>query len=408
MDGRRLSKWVALLLLGVAAACAKPAEEEEVAGGEARVTARPFDRNAILDDKSLRDSDAMTAADVQKVLDKTPWNTKSVLATYTEGGKTAAQIMTEAATKYGINPLEMLVRVQMEQSLVYKKTAPAATIAIAFGCGCPDSPVCSDRYRGFAAQADCAAGTLSRSMDKSITSQGTAGGWKRSSTKKSEDGLDVTPSNAATAALYTYTPWVGEYGGGKKGVGGVGLHFQVWNQLAEHVSYGAWATQTQQQGNGENDPPTDPPTEPPSDPNEDPPTEDAGAPAVDSGHADSGATHTDAGVDAGPAKDGPPGGATKSGTKGAPEDGSDDKAILGEGSSPPQSNAPPVTSKNKTPTKPSELPTASEEELASKKKSTDSGCATIPSSRDASGALVVLAAAVAVLGGRRRRERDQA
>ena len=93
------SKLGVLLLIGAAAACANPTADEEVRGSSSKVTARPFDRNAVLDDKSLGDSTTLDAAAIQKLLDKTPWNKKSVLATYSENGKSAAEIMVEAATK---------------------------------------------------------------------------------------------------------------------------------------------------------------------------------------------------------------------------------------------------------------------------------------------------------------------
>ena len=232
------------LLLGLLStvACSAPVVDEPSKGTASSVTERPFDRNAVLDDKSMRDAATLTVADVQKFLDKTPWGTRSALAKYTEGGKSAAAIMVDAAKAHGINPLEMLVRVQMEQGLVYKTTAPATSISLAFGCGCPHSAVCNDSYRGFANQAECAAGTMRRTMDKALTASGTVSGWSRGKSKDTEDGLTIVPKNAVTAALYTYTPWVGEVGGGKKGVGGVSLHAQVWDRFAESVSYGAWAT----------------------------------------------------------------------------------------------------------------------------------------------------------------------
>lgn len=406
MDGRT-SRLLSLLLLGVAAACSNPTEET-VSGSRSKVTSRPFDKNAVLDDTSLRDADAMTAADVQKLLDKTPWGTKSVLATYEEGGVSAAQIMVAAAKKHGINPLELVVRVQMEQGLVSKKTAPESTIAIAFGCGCPHSSVCSDKYRGFANQAECAAGTLSRSMDRAVTSQGTVSGWKRNATKKSEDGLEITPKNAATAALYTYTPWVGEAGGGKQGVGGASLHHQVWVRFAEAVSYGEWAVQNEEpSGGGSGEEPS--PGEEPNPNGEEPSGEaDAGTgtgtgTGADSGTgtgtgADSGTgSRADAGADGGAGEDGLP-----SGTQGPPEDGSEDDDVIGTGSTPPSSNAPPPSTKGKTPSKPEELPEASEEELAAKKKDS-AGCSTTGNPGNTSNALVVVAAAVAMLGARRKR-----
>ncbi|MDB4935270.1 MAG: hypothetical protein JWP87_2242 [Labilithrix sp.] len=390
------------LLVGILAACAAPASEPASKGTASAVSDRPFDRNAVIDDKSMRDAEAMTVADVQKFLDKTPWGTKSALAKYTENGKTAAEIMVEAAQTHGINPLEMLVRVQMEQGLVSKTTAAATTISLAFGCGCPHSPVCSDKYRGFANQADCAAGTMRRSMDKALTSSGTVSGWSRGKTKASEDGLTILPKNAATAALYTYTPWVGEAGGGKEGVGGVSLHAQVWDRFAESVSYGAWAppanagsTQQAEADAGAADP----------EPTEDPPVDNGG-----NGGGEDPAPEADAAppprADAGPTGDGTgadsDAGTDKTGSKGAPEDGSEDGNILGEGSAPPASNAPPPSTKSKTPSRPEELPEASEEELAAKKKA-DAGCSTTGHGGSSNGLLIAGALALSVLASRRRR-----
>ena len=388
-------------VLGILAACAAPVSEPSK-GTSSAVSERPFDRNAVLDDKSMRDPQAMTVADVQKFLNKTPWGTKSALAAYTEGGKSAARIMVDTAQAHGINPLEMLVRVQMEQGLVSKTTAPATTIALAFGCGCPHSPVCSDSYRGFANQAECAAGTLRRSMDKAVTTTGTVSGWARNKSKATEDGLTILPKNAATAALYTYTPWVGEAGGGKTGVGGVSLHAQVWDRFAESVSYGAWATQSNGSADGsdsgaaEPDASADPPVDPNQDPQDPPAGPDASAPdPAPPQHADGGAV----GEGSKPPSD--------TGSKGAPDDGSDDSKILGEGSAPPASNAPPPSTKSKSPPKPEELSTASEEELAAKSKASAGGCSQSGGNSSGSPAGLLLAGAlgVALMISRRRHAR---
>ena len=133
----RLTSVSSLLLVSVVYACSSGPPKDDVEGSESRVTSRPFDKNDVVDDTSLKDVSAMSESDVQKFLEKTPWGTRSVLADYQQGGKKASTIMYERATSHGINPLAMLVRVQMEQGLVSKKTATAATIEIAFGCGCP-------------------------------------------------------------------------------------------------------------------------------------------------------------------------------------------------------------------------------------------------------------------------------
>jgi hypothetical protein len=412
MDGRKLLGLLGLsgatLVLGLLAACAAP-PVEATQGTSSKVTARAFDRNAVIDDISMRDSTAMTADDLQTFLEKTPWGTASVLATYTESGKTAAAIMVDAAKTYSINPIEMVVRVQMEQGLVSKTTATTATIAKAFGCGCADGAVCTAAYAGFSAQADCAAGTMSRSMTKALTAAGTVSGWTRGKSKDSLDGLTIIPKNAATAALYTYTPWVGEAGGGRAGVGGVSLHAQVWNRFATALSYGAWApaTGTADTTQGATDPDagtadsasadpatTDPTTDPGTDPGTDP-TADPDAGAVDPGATGDGTTpYDDAGADAGP---------KKPSTKGPPADGSDDGAILGEGSSPPASNAPPPIGNNSIPTHPEELPQASDAELAGKSKAS-AGCSTTGREGGSSnGLLIAGAAALAIVSARRKR-----
>ncbi len=371
-------------------ACAAPVVDEPSRGTASSVTERPFDRNAVLDDKSMRDGETLTVADVQKFLDKTPWGTRSALAKYTEGGRSAAAIMVDAAKAHGINPLEMLVRVQMEQGLVYKTTAPATSISLAFGCGCPHSSVCNDSYRGFANQAECAAGTMRRTMDRALTAPGTVSGWSRGKSKDTEDGLTIVPKNAVTAALYTYTPWVGEAGGGKKGVGGVSLHAQVWDRFAESVSYGAWAfssaSSAESASNGADAGTADSAT---ADPVEDPaPVDPDPAPEADAG--------TD-NADAGPTGDSP-----TTNTKGPAEDGSDDGAIIGEGSTPPSSNAPPA--RRTTPSRPEELPSASDGDLASKSKSASGGCSTTGhEGRAPDGLLIAGAAALAIVTSRRRR-----
>ena len=367
------------LVLGIVAACAAPVTSDGSKGSSSAVTQRAFDRNTVLDDKSMRDPTAMTVGEVQKFLDKTPWGTKSALALYKENGKSAAQIMVDTATVHGINPIEMLVRVQMEQGLISKTTAATTTIALAFGCGCPSSPVCSDAYRGFANQAECAAGTLRRSMDRALTSQGTVSGWARSKSKDTEDGITILPTNAVTAALYTYTPYVGEAGGGQTGVGGVSLHAQVWDRFAEFASYGAWAVNTTTDDDGGTDA-----TAP--DPTPDPTPEPTPEPTPDAGHADSG-SHGDAG------------GTT--GSKGAPDNGSDDGKILG-GNAPPASNAPPPRAAKVTPSKPAELPTATEAELAGK-PSGGGGCSTTAHQSGDHGLLLAGAVALSLIVSRRRR-----
>lgn len=394
--------WLLVLGAGIVTAaasiaCSSP-PPDDAEGASAAATSAPFDKNAVLDDVSMKDSEAMTEAQIQAFLDRNPWGKKSVLASYEQNGKSAAKIIHAAAANHGINPLVLLTRLQMEQGLVNKTTASQATIDIAFGCGCPHSPACSDRYMGFENQAECAAGTLSRSLALANTSTGTVSGWAKSRTKQTQDGMSVTPKNAATAALYTYTPWVGEAGGGRAGVGGASLHHAVWDRFATAVSYGAWATQTPQPEpstprNGSNDASTNQVEEP---------QPDAGAsePEPPEGEEPAPTPATDAGSDA-------DAGASADLGDSVPGDGSDDSALLEEGNAPPSSNAPPPkpTSGRRAP---EELPEASEEELAAKpKKASEGGCNVSSSGTAASdGLLFGLGLAVALVRSRKRAKAD--
>ena len=54
---------------------------------------------------------------------------------------------------------------------------------------------------------------------KSLSSGGgsTVSGWKTNVAKKTLDPCTVTPDGIASAASYTYTPWVGAYSSGTCG-----------------------------------------------------------------------------------------------------------------------------------------------------------------------------------------------
>lgn len=401
MFGRTRSL-LGLALVATVAACSTPTLDP-VGNSSSSVSGRTFDKDNVIDDASLRDVDAMSADDVQKFLEETPWNKASVLATYEENGKSAATIIHEASVKYGINPLELLVRAQMEQGLINKATATDAVIKKAFGCGCPDGSTCATRYSGLTAQAECAAGTLRRSMDRAVTAQGTVSGWARSRAKESQDGLTITPANAATAALYTYTPWVGEAGGGRAGVGGVSLHFRVWNQFSNALGF---AATTASDDTGADDTGADTDTDAGTGTGT---GTDAGTgTGTGTGTPDAGSTPVDPDptpTDPDPADPTDPAPGEEEAGSAPPEDGSEDAIILGEGNIPPASNAPPATAKNRTSTGPEDLPEATEEELAIRRRAAE-GCSTSGGSSDASSGFAMFGlVAAAVLATRRRRDR---
>ena len=183
-----------------------PFEEPETP--ETALAVQNFDRHNVLDTASMTDAGAMTEAEVQAFLDHNPYGWQSVLANTVSNGRTAAQAFVDAAQANGINPLVLLTRVQMEQSLIGKSSAPKSTLDKAMGCGCPDNQPCQSQYKGFDKQIDCAASKLRSYLDDMQNGGTTIAGWGVGISKKTLDNFTVTPVTEATAALYTYTPWV--------------------------------------------------------------------------------------------------------------------------------------------------------------------------------------------------------
>jgi hypothetical protein len=236
-------------LVGALVGCSQKSEAVTSAHSATTEAQPDFDPNDVLDDSSMTDT-TMTAKDVQAFLDRTPYGKRSVLATYKPTKtKTAAQIIAQAALRYEINPMLLLVRAQLESELISKTTATDTVLARAFGCGCATSTatgsasgstqaVCSPtaQARGFENQATCAALQLRTSLDRLTgktkgahpTTDGTTKGWATNERHTTRDGIEVIPDNDATAVLYAYKPWVGKLGNGDPAVGGMSAHARLW------------------------------------------------------------------------------------------------------------------------------------------------------------------------------------
>jgi hypothetical protein len=138
----------------------------------------------------------------------------SALATYVDPGshKSAAEIIVTESQKSGLSPVYMLARIQSEEGLVEDSAGWSSgeldvRLDSATGCGCPST--CSTDYRGFRAQIECAAENTSKYMADAENGGETVSGYKVHAHHTTADHCSVTPANAATAALYTYTPYEG-------------------------------------------------------------------------------------------------------------------------------------------------------------------------------------------------------
>lgn len=412
MDLRKplLLALVALATGAADLACSSPAQEGDD-GASALSETEKFDKNNVLSNAALMDGTHITHAELQRFLEKTPWNKRSALADYeTDSGKRASVVMQEAAETYGINPLELLVRVQMEQRLVSRtadeviKDGDEDKVDIAFGCGCPHAPVCKTepaKYTGFENQAKCAAKLIADDYNTLTAGKALRNNWRVNRMITTEDGVDVTPVNNATAILYSYTPYAGgKAGGSDPKVGGIYLHWEIWQSFAGSLGYKAPGTAISTDGGT---------------------TESEAGTTRDSGTTtrDSGTTPRDAGPAPGPC-DGPDpdpdlcddGGAPPArdaGTTSADGGPSTESGNTGEDDPgtahepDPQPSPPPAKSKpKKTSSGPTELGDGGDDDGSTSKK--DSGCSASPASPAGSPAAALgLALAAAMVLARRRR-----
>ena len=234
-----------LLVPALLAAGCGPLEEEpapvvdELTGQVLQEATTKYDMHRLLEDSDVTGGQAITPAQVQQFLQQQG----SYLAGYTDPayGKTAATLIVERSRASNISPLYMLARIQGESSLIQSGTS--TNLSKATGCGCPDSSGCDAQYVGFGKQVECAAKKMRGYLTSLETTGSTISGWRVGVTKATLDPCSVKPANKVTAALYTYTPWVGAYAiqCGRTTVGGSSLMASIYNRYA--TAY-PWTTST--------------------------------------------------------------------------------------------------------------------------------------------------------------------
>ena len=196
---------LAFISVGMMVGCASAATEDAPADDESALTER-YDVAALFEDDQVRGGDKLDVARIQSFL-----QTKgSYLASYSEGGRTAATIIAESCHHWDISPIYMLARIQIESSLITSGTS--RSMKAATGCACPDGASCDRHNAGFAQQVECAANLHATYFDEMNRDGETRAGWGVGKKNRTLDPCSITPTTKATAAIYTYTPWVGPYG----------------------------------------------------------------------------------------------------------------------------------------------------------------------------------------------------
>ena len=240
-------RYTLLLLPALLAVGCGPTEDEvvvdELTGQVLEPATTEYDMHRLLEDTDITGGQWITVAQVQAFLEQKG----SYLATYKDPAwnyKTAATLIVEQSKLQTISPLYMLARIQTESSLITSGTS--TNLAKATGCGCPDSGGCSTSYSGFGKQIECSAKKMRGYLIDLDAGRATVSGWKPGVLKSTSDPCSVKPVNKATAALYTYTPWVGAYAiqCGRTDIGGSSLVAVKYHQFKADYAWGTGSTVT--------------------------------------------------------------------------------------------------------------------------------------------------------------------
>jgi hypothetical protein len=192
---------IALLIVVCACAGDAPTGDLDVVA----FTPGGVDRHRLIEDADLVGDQTVTVAQIQQLLD----DHGSALATYAEGGRTAAQWIVQESKAKQISPVYMVARIETESSLI--RSGTLAKLRQATGCACPDGVPCDPAFAAFGLQIRCAAELMRGYLTDLAAKNATITGWGVGVGKTTFDPCWVVPQNRATAALYTYTPWVGHW-----------------------------------------------------------------------------------------------------------------------------------------------------------------------------------------------------
>lgn len=175
-----------------------------------------FNAGKIIDDAIFTNKNSMNTGQIQAFLNAkgaSCTNGESpCLKNFSEGGRSAAQIIYDTGQQYNINPQVLIVLLQKEVGLVTANQPSTARYLSATGYGCPDSSpgVCNANYRGFTNQVRSAAAMFHAIMidDPNRYNPYNLGNntilWSPTTSCGSST---VNIQNRATKALYNYTPY---------------------------------------------------------------------------------------------------------------------------------------------------------------------------------------------------------
>jgi hypothetical protein len=204
-------------------------------GSVQAVSASEWKASNIIDDAIFYDNHDMSANDIQVFLNNKvvcdTWGSKpseygggtraqygtsrgypppyTCLQNYTQDGKSAAQIIKEAADTYHISARGLIVLMQKEQALVTDQWPWPNQYRSATGYGCPDTAPCDAEYYGFRNQVMKAAYQFRRyaTYPSEYRYKPYQVNYIQYNPISNCGGTNVNIENLATAGLYNYTPY---------------------------------------------------------------------------------------------------------------------------------------------------------------------------------------------------------
>ncbi len=175
-----------------------------------RVSLAAFDPEYILSDSELTDVYSMDQNHIRSFLEAHGALGNLRLPDYSGKIHWASDIIWYAAQNHGISPKVLLVMLQKEQSLVDDEDPTQKQLDWAMGYGVCDACSMNDpavqRWQGFGKQVNSAALQFSEGYLADIAAYGVTAGKYGPGIPVVINGTTITPQNAATAALYAYTP----------------------------------------------------------------------------------------------------------------------------------------------------------------------------------------------------------
>lgn len=193
----------------------------------------PFAADFLLANQDFEDGTFLGGDAVQAFFEKTPYGPPSFLASYTEKGRRASDLVAAAAARHRVSALWLLARLERDGVLVAARRYPAESkdVEFVFGYGCSGRLLCDPTFGGLGVQVDALAGDLRRTLDDLRRAGVTANGFALGASRRTLDAIVVTPASEATAALYGVEPLVGGAGGGQE------LTWRIFRHYAAFTGY---------------------------------------------------------------------------------------------------------------------------------------------------------------------------